>query len=824
MANTPALPKAIADSHHLAATKLATEHVQKALAIHAQAKSGVEIPKEARQGMYNAVYDKHRASMAAQYIASRPKTSAADDKAWTDRVDHGVKHMKNGYYTRKGNSYYHPETGEGVNTADMEESVSAHMLASGSAHPALQGWQDPGATPTAPKAAVHSTSTPSSEPPKTSVGAALNRAGVTPGSTELKKLAPGESWPVTDNKHVLGNVQREQRLDSKNRASAGNQTILSAVDTTRNNVGARGASGGGQSSDPTAGRVQGQVDDTTPGVAPGTKAAPPGRAARAKAEGATKKNGGAPAATPKAATSGPAAREGKNDSFNTGQGLPSGVTDQMPRHANVQISPVNTTEPTARASHKLPAGPHDAEITNPDMYIPNSPKAQAAGLNVNPKAMRPIKGSTPEGQATTGAQEWELPGEPVANPAPQAPVPAGNATPAAPNAPTTPPADASGGNSRFVGNPNGRKGMLYGPEVTTDRPVMGRDITYTHKKGETPGTRGAETPVAAKQREGYANHVNGGGNSDSYWAERDAAKAGKTAKAAAKTAKAAPAATSTPAAQTPTRGEAFTEGSSGPAAQSPKSGWPVTYSDDVSKTGRSPQGTEARELGQKGRLDLNLPDRWGASDTPAPTAPAASAGRTGRTSAGGGTPRSAAPRSNGSGGGGAARGTGFSVGDNNSGDFSNVGNTYNIHNHNISVGGDVNGSSIGNEGGGGGGPRGGTAPRGRAAVKNREEGPKADAWITTAQGTASARGTFDSLTGRSDGAGKRVGGTPSGPARGSESRGGQQNDISTSSRRARTAVPDGGTNETGSTRDWRGPQYQAYQSPTGNGTANGAQN
>lgn len=161
----------------------------------------------------------------------KPQVSAADDKAWAGRVEHGVKHMKDNYYARKGNVYSHPETGEKVTTDDMREHVSAHMLKGGSDHPALQNWSDPGATPKSAPAVkpAHTTETPGSSH-QTSMAAAMQQAGadktLKPSSTDAKTGQP--TYQSTDKSLTITPAIREQN-NNANRHYTNDTSVVSGL-------------------------------------------------------------------------------------------------------------------------------------------------------------------------------------------------------------------------------------------------------------------------------------------------------------------------------------------------------------------------------------------------------------------------------------------------------------------------------------------------------------------------------------------------------------------------------------------------------------------
>lgn len=113
--------------------------------------------------------DVQQSRKALQGQVVKPQVDEASEKAWTKRENHGVKHLKENFYTKKvtgggvdaegktkktRTTFHHPETGQQVTENDMRDAVSQHMLNNGSSHPGLQAWSDPGASPAPAKKPV----------------------------------------------------------------------------------------------------------------------------------------------------------------------------------------------------------------------------------------------------------------------------------------------------------------------------------------------------------------------------------------------------------------------------------------------------------------------------------------------------------------------------------------------------------------------------------------------------------------------------------------------------------------------------------------------
>lgn len=488
------------------------------------------------------------------------------------------------------------------------------------------------------------------------------------------------------------------------------------------------------------------------------------------------------------------------------------------------------------------AGP----VTTTHAPVQSRATDEAIGRSAGPAPAVPGDGTkAPRASLLPGGRVQKPESTPA--PAPAAnPVPTGHAD-ASPNTGST-------AADRF--DTGGRRGMLYGPGVSTPKPKLGRDITY--------GVQSPTSP-AANTRKSYEAHIAGGGSADSYWAARDAKKAtpttGKATKSSATPASSEPVLSRTrsvPAApgaagvgsqprhvESASLGEAPSRpASSAPPATPPKaprtSSRPAVVDEGPSVRSAPPKAPSAamgggqwqpgtgqqhpmaahiaktlasglsglNDIGKTPPSAPSMPSA-GPSTPSAPVAPAPS--RAGRST---GAPRSPEV---GGGRGGIHQSGEVNIGGDNHGTITHNHNTYNVvHGDNYGSIGNVEGNAGPgrNPGGRPGGP--GNAG-GRPGTARGQHGAHADIWVRDATGTHSARAGFDHLTGRTGGHGERLA-TPAATTSGTH--GGSQRPLANSSRVPTfTPHPQQSPSGTGTTHNWQGPAGGVQHPASGIGTA-----
>lgn len=432
--------------------------------------------------------------------------------------------------------------------------------------------------------------------------------------------------------------------------------------------------------------------------------------------------------------------------------------NKLPQSANVQISPVNTVAPTARA-HRM----HESTDQVQDVQL--------------------------------GRRKNMAPPKAAANAAPQAPTPAASATPAAPG---------KGGIAFAESLPKDDKG-----KAAKVNHVTGFTPEYDRKDGSVGGAQLGRhfASRTGKAAEAQSAKLKADGP-DKYWADRDAKKAASPAKAAKAPKEAVVEATSTPAEPAPSRT---------PVAQKTPLSSQMNVSPESSNI-HSNWGPNSAVSPGRGSLAQQVTSRYSPERSETPVAPApkaktaSKARATGRVGTVSETVSPAPSRSAGGSSGGARPGlhvSDHSVGGDNHGtinhnDYSN----HSIYNVNYGTQGNV-GHDYGTSRGGGRAP----SSSGRGNMGHAGGHEKADVWVRDGSGTHSLRGTIDHVTGRTNGAGHLTA-----AAKAADSHGGTQKPIAGGPRSAASAptTPLG----TGTTSNWQGPQGGVQHPASGIGTAN----